>query len=144
MIFREYELEKKRFREAWELLAEVLTEKAQLFARTQPQAIRSDKEKVSGGEAGDAFSEYLIAKERNNIDARLEEAKRIVDDGLKILELKEKELRRSRRLHDEVYTMRYLDGKSASEISNKKAYSRGRIYQILAEISKELDRIRQS
>ena len=53
----------------------LLAEKERLFSATQPQAIKFDKEVVSGGKPGNSFENYLMIKERKQIDERLAELK---------------------------------------------------------------------
>ena len=95
MVYIEYEYLRKKFTEAEERYDAILGEKEDLFERTQPKAIRYDRDKVSGGENPDKYADYLILKERKKIDKRLAEAKCMVDDRREQLKEKETELRAS-------------------------------------------------
>lgn len=138
MLFLEYDLLRWKYMEAFEQYQEVLNEKAELFARTQPNAIKYDKEKVLGGSPTDAFAEYLIQKERKRIDERLEEAKALAEDRLRILEQKEQELRMSDGLYDTVYRCRYIDHSHVKKIAKIIGYSRSQTYRVIEKIDENI------
>ena len=145
MLYIEYHEYKIKYYKAQEKYDEVLSEKEHLFAKTQPKATQYDKEVVSGGSPSNSFDEYVIAKEKKQIDERLEEAKSILEDRERLLKLKEEELRQSKDWHDKVYVYKYLDNLSANEIKYKMHYCRSNIYEILKKIRKNigLDKIGQ-
>lgn len=145
MLYIEYHEYKTKYYKAQEKYDEVLSEKEHLFAKTQPKATQYDKEVVSGGSPSNTFDEYVIAKEKKQIDERLEEAKSILEDRERLLKLKEIELRQSKDWHDKVYVYKYLDNLSANEIKYKMHYCRSNIYEILKKIRKNigLDKIGQ-
>ena len=145
MLYIEYHEYRNKYYAAQEKYDEVLSEKEHLFAKTQPKATQYDKEVVSGGSPSNSFDEYLIVKEKKQIDERLEEAKSILEDRERLLKLKEEELRQSKDWHDKVYVYKYLDNLSANEIKYKMHYCRSNIYEILKKIRKNigLDKIGQ-
>ena len=134
MLYKEYWEYKTKYYDAQKKYDEVLSEKERLFAKTQPKATQYDKEVVSGGSPSNTFDEYVIAKEKKQIDERLEEAKSILEDRERLLKLKEIELRQSKDWHDKVYVYKYLDNLSANEIKYKMHYCRSNIYEILKTI----------
>ena len=138
MIFYEYSRLRDRLNDAKEAYLEILDEKAELFARTQPKAVAYDGEKVAGGTPKNPFDEYLILKEKARIDERLEEAKAIVMERLDALEAKEKELRQSDGLYDIVYKMRYVDGSHVKKISKAIGYSKSQTYRIIERVDEIL------
>ena len=138
MLYIEYHEYKTKYYKAQEKYDEVLSEKEHLFAKTQPKATQYDKEVVSGGSPSNSFDEYVIAKEKKQIDERLEEAKSILEDRERLLKLKEIELRQSKDWHDKVYVYKYLDNLSANEIKYKMHYCRSNIYEILKKIKKNI------
>ena len=117
MIYKIYEEYKNRYYETQLQYNAILNEKEELFSITQPQAVKFDKEVVGGGNPVNTFDEYLIKKEKKNIDQRLIEIKSILDDRKRLLELKEDELRHSRNIQDRIYTYRYLDRKKIKNIA---------------------------
>lgn len=137
-VFIDYEIYKCKYLEIQSKYNEILTEKENLFTKTQPNAIRYDKEHVQGGTYGNGFDEYLIAKEHDKIDERLIEARQLLEDRERLLKLKEKELRESKDKMDLIYCMRYVDNKRPYAIARSLNYSESQIYRILDKIQKEI------
>ena len=139
MLYIQYHEFKIKYNNAQKDYDDILSEKERLFARTQPQATVYDKEKVNGGSPTNAFDEYIIEKEKKNIDARLVEARSILEDRERLLKLKEEELRRSGDWYDKAYVYKYIDGLKVREIKYKMPYCRSQIYEILSKIQKNLN-----
>jgi hypothetical protein len=138
MLYKEYWEYKTKYYDAQKKYDEVLSEKEDLFARTQPKATQYDKEVVSGGSPGNTFDEYVIAKEKKQIDERLEEAKSILSDREKLLRLKEEELYASADWHDKIFIYKYVCNMSVNEIKYRMPYCRSQIYEILKIIKKNI------
>ena len=137
-VFIDYETYKCKYLEIQVKYNEILTEKENLFTKTQPNAIRYDKVQVQGGKYGNGFDEYLIAKEKKKIDERLAEARQLLEDRERLLKLKEKELRASKDKLDLIYLMRFVDNKRPYAIARSLNYSESQIYRILDKIQKEI------
>ena len=60
MIYIEYVELQEKYYAAQKEYDKVLSEKEELFIRTQPSSIPTDKETVSGGKPSNAFDNYLI------------------------------------------------------------------------------------
>ena len=138
MLYKEYWEYKMKYYDAQKKYDEVLSEKESLFARTQPKATDYSKEVVSGGSPSNTFDEYLIAKEKKQIDERLEEAKSILSDREELLRLKEEELYASPDWHDKIFICKYLKNMPVKEIKYRMPYCRSQIYEILNIIRKNL------
>lgn len=138
MLYEEYELYKNKYYEAQRKYNEILNEKEELFAKTQPKAMKLTGEKTSSGKKENAFDEYLIQKEKKNIDQRLEEVKSILDDRERLLKLKELEIRASNHSHDKIYRCRYIDRLTIEKTARISNYSRSQVFNILKEIRKHL------
>ena len=138
MLYEEYEEYKSRYYEAQRIYNDILNEKEELFAKTQPKATQITGEKTGGGKHENLFDEYLIQKERKNIDKRLEEAKSILDDRERLLKLKELEVRASKHSHDKIYRCRYIDRLTIERTARLSNYSRSQVFNILKEIRKHL------
>ena len=138
MIYEDYHDIRTKFLEAQKQYDEVLCEKEQLFAMTQPKAIDPDQEKVVGSSTVNPFDKYLIDKERKQIDQRITEIQSILDCREHLLKIKEVELRRSAQLYDKVYRMHYLDRMNGYLIAKKLYYSKTQIYKILTIIRHRL------
>lgn len=134
MIYIEYEAYKNRYYESQKKYHDILNEKEMLFAMTQPKTVKFDSEPVKGGVHNNIFDEYLILKEKKNIDQRLDEIKAILEDRERLLKLKEEELKNSNNIHDKVYKYRYLDKLKIYKICRLIGYSEPQVYRILKSI----------
>ena len=138
MLYIEYEEYKNKYYEAQRNCNNILNEKEELFAKTQPKAIQIKGDKTTGGKHSNTFDDYLIQKEKKNIDKRLEEAKSIVNDRGRLLKLKEQELRASNNSYDKIYRCRYIDKLTIEKTSRLSNYSRSQVFNILKEIRKNI------
>lgn len=138
MIYVEYEEYKNKYYEIQKQFNEILNEKEALFNMTQPKSMKYDGEPVKGGVHKNIFDEYLMLKEKKNIDQMLEEIKSILDDRENLLKLKEEELRNSTNIHDKVYRYRYLDRMKVYKISRLVGYGEAQVYRILRTIKNNL------
>lgn len=138
MLYLEYEDFKAKYLETQRKYDEILSEKEELFQRTQPTAMNIDKERVSGGTKSNPFESYLIAKEKKQIDERLAEVKGLLDDREKLLNLKLEELRYSNAIEDKIYRMRHIDRIRIYKIARMVNYSEAQVYRILANIAENI------
>ena len=134
MLYVEYDAIRIKYNDAQRVYNELIEEKEELFSRTQPQSVRFDKERTSGGAGHNTFEEYVIAKERSRIDERLAEQKTILEDRKRLKEMKERELRLSKSWYDRIYVLSYLEKLSLTQIENRVPYSRVQIWRILKTI----------
>ncbi len=139
-IYITYEEYKKKYYEVQMLYNNILEEKEKLFAKTQPQSTKFDKINVDGGRPSNSFDDYLIIKEKKQIDKRLEEIKIISNDRKMLLEEKESELRKSKEWIDKVYVYKYLDNIKVKKIIHLIPYEEAQVYRMLDEIKKSLKR----
>lgn len=139
-IYITYEEYKKKYYEVQMLYNNILEEKERLFAKTQPQSTKFDKISVDGGRPSNSFDDYLIIKDKKQIDKRLEEIKIISNDRKMLLEEKESELRKSKEWIDKVYVYKYLDNIKVKKIIHLIPYEEAQIYRMLDEIKKTLKR----
>lgn len=138
MLYEEYEEYKNKYYEVQKKYNEILNEKEELFAKTQPKSTQITGEKTTGGKHINAFDDYLIQKEKKNIDQRLEEVKSILQDRERLLKLKEQELRASKQSHDKIYRCRYVDKLTIEKTARLSNYSRSQVFNILKEIRKKI------
>lgn len=136
MIFFDYAVLRLKYHEAQTRLDEILSEKEDLFERTQPKSPPLDRDRIDNGTPRHAFDEYLIEKERKRIDERLAEAGELLAERERLLNEKEAELRASADTYDRVYRMRFLEHKRVHQIAGACHYSEMQIYRILSEIKK--------
>lgn len=133
-MYMEYEATKEKFRESQERVDAILQEKEALFAKTQPGAIKYDKERVDGGPKENTFDAYLMELERKQIDKRLEEAKGLLRDRKSLLGIKLEELRDSRALYDKIYRLRYIESLRTFKIARAVNLSESQVNRILKKI----------
>ena len=143
MRYLEYEDLKKKYLKAQEIYDSILSEKEQIFQRTQPKSTMGEYEREhdklysvggKGGNKVNQIEEYVILLDQNQVNERLAEAKSILDDRERLMLQKERDLRRSKNIDDELYTMRYLDRMRISTISRLLCYSESQIYRRLKTI----------
>ena len=138
MLYIEYEEYKSKYNEAQRSYNDILNEKEELFARTQPKATQIKGDKTTGGKHNNTFDDYLIQKERKNIDKRLAEIKSILDDRERLVKLKEMELRASNNPYDKIYRCRCIDKLTIEKTARISNYSRSQVFNILKEIRSKL------
>lgn len=143
MIYIEYEELKQKYYEAQKKYDELLQEKEDLFAMTQPNSLSYDKEKVSGGKNDSPFDKYLIRKEQTKIEERLAEARINLADRKVLTNLKQEELEKSEHLHDKVYVRRYIEREKIKRIARELMYSEPHIKRILKQINTRLQKVRR-
>ncbi len=141
MIYPEYKRCRLKLLEALEMANRIIDEKAVLFQRTQPKGIVTDEERVSGGKRVNKTEQYLIDLEQKKIDERLQEAFDLIADRKILLSEVEIQIKESQNKYDKIYVLRYLEGKSAKEISMIMHYSESHTYRMLNKISQKLKMI---
>ena len=144
MIYPEYERFKVRFASMQERFADVLLEKERLFTKTQPNAIRYDKDQVQSSIDGNMLEDYVISLDEEQIEEKLAKLRQSLQDWEILINLKEKELRKSKVMHDRIYVYKYLEGYGINRISKELNYSRSQVYRILRQIEKRCNILRQN
>lgn len=139
MIYAEYHEYKNKYYAAQKEYDKILSEKEELFVKTQPKATEYDKEKVSGGNTSNSFDDYLIIKEKKQLDERLEEARSILEDREKLLKLKEEELRSSKDWLDIIYTYYFVEKLTIRKIAKKIPFSTTAIFEKIKIIRKNVN-----
>ena len=149
MIYLEYEDYLFKYKEAQKAYESILTEKESLFQRTQPKSTMGEYEREFdksfsvggvGGSKVNLIEEYVIEVEEKHINERLEAARSILDDRAALLSQKEQELRKSKRIDDELYILRYLENKRIKDIARMLNYSEPQIYRRLKHIRQKIKR----
>lgn len=138
MLYEQYNEYKIKYYEVQQKYNEILNEKEKIFAITQPKSTKYDKERVKGGSPSNSFDDYLVLKEEQQIDQRLEEIKSILSDRERLLKLKEDELRHSTNIQDKIYTYRYIDKMKIEKICRLVGYREAQVYRILKTIRNNL------
>lgn len=143
MVYLEYERYLRKYKESQRAVDAILTEKEKLFQLTQPKSIMGEYEREfdkrisvggSGGAKVNQIEEYVIKVDELGLNEKLREAKGILSDRLLLLRQKEKELRESKNIDDELYVMRYIEQKRVRYIAKHLSYSEPQIYRRLRHI----------
>lgn len=138
MLYLEYERAKANFRSAQVMFEEALLEKERLFTITQPKAITYDKDVIQTSPCGDVLDRYVIALEDERIEEKLRPFRELVMNRESLLDVKERELRKSADVFDKMYVYRFLEGMSIRGISKIMNYSRAQTYKKLQSIQKKI------
>ena len=135
MEWEHYEEAKEKYTEAQIHYADLLSQKEEIFQRTQPSAVRFDKDVVSGGGGENPLEAYAIQIER--IEMRLGLAHEIVENRAFLLKHAREELMESPDFRDKVYRMRFLQRMRVQKIADAVHYSEPTIWRTLRQIQKE-------
>lgn len=135
-LYLEYEDCKKKYNQIVETFESTLEEKERLFMKTQPKGTKIDKVSVEGGVNNNLFDNYLMEVERKQLDQKLDEARKIVDERYKYLKTKELELRASKDWIDKIYVYRFIEQLPVKTILHLIPYQEAQIYRIINEIKR--------
>ena len=138
MLFEEYEEYRAAFAESQKQYDKIICEKEKLFSLTQPNALRFDKERVSGGVVENAFDNYLERKDESKVDDRIAEAKELMLNRELLLSVKKNELYASHEILDKVYRMNRIEKIRPYKIARILNYSVSQIYRHLERIDSVL------
>lgn len=141
MVYVQYERIKIRYLISQNNYEELIKDKEDLFATTQPKTQKYDQDRVSGGQSDNVFDRYLSRKQEIFLEERLEEARTIVEDRRRLLEMKREELECSEDAADRVYYLRFIKRAKTKEISDQIGYSIAQTNRILKDIRSAMSRI---
>ena len=134
MLYLDHSHFKRLYLKAQKAYDSILSEKEELFSKTQPRSARLDTERVSGGSKENSFDVYMSSVERNRLDDRLTEARILMQERYKLLMQTETEIRKSKEMTDLIYMLRYIDCLKISKIAKKVGYSKSQVYRIIEQI----------
>ena len=143
MVYLEYIAVLGRYLDAQKVYESILVEKETLFQRTQPKSANMEDDKVKGTHTGNTFEDYVIAKEKKQLDQRLDEARSILDDRGKLVNLKLEELRQSNAIEDKIYRYRHIDYMAMWKIARLVNYSEMQVYRIHRKMLKDIQEVRK-
>lgn len=114
MLYIEYEQYKRRYHQVQSQYDELLTKKEKLIAQKKPT---------------------------DEVNAKLDEFRLLLNDRKNLLILKEDELRKSKDSEDIIYRMKYIDKASVQSIRFVVHYCETEVYRKLGKINKNLKNI---
>ena len=124
------------YKQAQDDLNEILNEWIVAFQRTMPKISYGDKVQ---GNPSNKTEEYVIEIENKRLRERSKVAEEIMHQKGILLDIAEKDLRKSKNIYDLIYTMKYVDELRPKDIYRKldlmvMKYSRSHIYEIIKRI----------
>ena len=137
MICVDYAICERDYQRAFKTYNSIIEENEQLFEQTQPSAIAYDKDRVQSTPKN-PLETYIQQKEAKKIDARLEEAKRILYERDFLLKAKKRELIESKVIDDLIFTYKNIDGIKVSNIAKMLGFSTSQVYRILDQINDKI------
>lgn len=141
MVYPEYEAYRKKHNDLQSKFADLLMEKERLFTKTLPSAITYDKDVVQTSIEGNPLEDYVIQMDEKQIDEKINKMRESLKDWMLLMEMKEKELRKSIAIPDKVYLLRYIEGYSISRISRSINYSKSQTYRVIKQIMKNCEKM---
>jgi DNA-directed RNA polymerase specialized sigma subunit len=131
MVWIEYQRLKAEYERSQGHLTALLDKQEEIFWKTQPAAIRYDKDKVQTSPS-DHITDLLVKSA--DLDKLIETARKTVDERQHLLLLKKKELRQSRDIEDKIYTLYFIDRMSVNKIAYCIGYSRSQVFRIVKKM----------
>ena len=124
------------YKQAQDDLNEILNEWIVAFQRTMPKISYGDKVQ---GNPSNKTEEYVIEIENKRLRERSKVAEEIMHQKGILLDIAEKDLRKSKNIYDLIYTMKYVDELRPKDLYRKldlmgMNYSRSHIYEIIKRI----------
>ena len=130
------------YRQAQEDLNAILNEWILAFQRTIPKITYGDRVQ---GNPTNKVEEYVIELENKQLRQRQQIAEQIISGKAKLLEIAEKDLRKSHNIYDLIYTFKWVDEMRPKEIYRRldlmgMNYSTSQIYEITKRIKAQIER----
>lgn len=132
MIFVEYHDLKEKYKLAKKDYEQSLEDKVKLFYETQPGAVQPKDIVHHVSSTSDKYVNYCADIEI--IEYEVEKTRNILGVREYQLKLKEKELRESKELNDQLYVMYFIENKKVKHISRKIAYTREYTYDLIKKL----------
>lgn len=140
MIYQEYEYCLYRYKGCRKKYDMLLLEAEEIFTKTQIKAINYDKDAVTGGQiSGNTLENYILDKEKTDIDNRLTKMRHVLDERYRLLKEKEDELRKSQDLDDKIYWMRCFEHSKLHKIASQLSYSESQVSRRLRKMGLEVE-----
>lgn len=142
MVYLEHRKRYVEYKQACNDLQNILDDWTLAFQRTIPKISYGDK--VQGNPVN-KIEEYIIEVEEKGLQQRKEKAEQIIDGRVKLLNLAEQDLRKSKNIYDLIYTMKWVDGLRPKDVYRKldlmgMNYSTSQIYEITKRIRAQIER----
>ena len=142
MVYLEHRKRYVEYKQACNDLQTILDEWTLAFQRTLPKISYGDKVQ---GQPVNKIEEYIIEVEEKGLQQRKEKAEQIIDGRVKLLNLAEQDLRKSKNIYDLIYTLKWVDGLRPKDVYRKldlmgMNYSTSQIYEITKRIRAQIER----
>lgn len=137
MLYIEYHTLAKEYKELDKNYDKILEKKARAILNTQPGAVDTSKDNVSGGKKKNPIEVFV--EELEKIEPELNKARNDRDLKGYFLKKKEIELRSSQEVNDRLYVMYYLDNMKVKHIAYKVSYTREWTYELIGKLRESLN-----
>lgn len=109
MIYEEYEAIRCKIQKKEKKLFNLLEDRDNLFAMTQPKSSSLDKEIVDGKNPINTIEEFVIQDEERKLSVSIVQLNRLLDDWYQALKRKRDELKLSKNIYDRIYCYRLIE-----------------------------------
>lgn len=134
--YPDYEIILEKYQAAAQIMEELELEDTELRTRLYPHSVRLNKAagKSKSIVRNNPIDDYLIEKEKRNLDSRIEQAREILKGWEKALDYKKHELSISPDMIDRIYKLLYIDNMKAKEAARKLDIDICTVYRYKARI----------
>ena len=135
MLYEDHARLSAKTAEAWRTAEELRDRRTEMFNRTQ---VSTSGEPVVHSATNDRFDNYLMEKERTQIDEKIEEAEKIWQEWNGMTKSIEADLRKSKALFDRIYVKKVLDHEGARRIAREMNYSERQARRLIRKMSENV------
>ena len=135
-MYIEYLKARAGYEKALAHLRNMLDKREEIFLKSLPSGIRYDLEKISRSVTTNTLDLYVMNVEE--VEEKIRAAKIQLFDRKEVLDIAEKDLRKSQALPDKIFVRKYIDHKKVTKIARELNYSQERIYQIDKNIRNDI------
>ena len=124
---------------ALKLREAMIEKKIEIMEQMLPKGFDFSREKVQNSGGINPFDRYLEALEKAGIDDKvLSESKTIVDELFEMVQLSEREIRKSGHTYDRFYVMKVIEKRPMWQVEKRMNYSHAQAWRIWKIIKKNL------
>lgn len=142
--YREHRKAYIEYINAQNVVNDIVNEYLVAFQRTQPHSpVYTD----AGTKANQVnrVEEYVIEVEHKDLKRRAEDATMLLDLKQRLVDIKEKEVRKSCSVYDAIYVSKWIDHKKPKDIIldldlKGFCYSSSQVYEIIKRLEKEIEK----
>lgn len=142
MIYEEYYKKYLKLRNVKERINKLENKKITLMSASEVKSSDPSKDTIKTNIIGDVIGNCVAELEL--VEQKLEKEKRLKEEISNQLADKEKDLRSSKELLDQIYLYKYIDKLKYHQICKKINYEKSSFYKFLDEIKEKLQEIKRT